>query len=60
MVIDSITLEPLHELSEEGKKAYEDFILKYSDKLILKKCYPFLYSFKQIFDFLKINSNKLE
>jgi hypothetical protein len=60
MVIDTITLKPLHKLSEDGKKAYEDFLLKYSDNLILKKRYPFLYSSIKILEFLNINSSKLQ
>jgi hypothetical protein len=60
MVIDTITLKPLHKLSEDGKKVYEDFLLKYSDNLILKKRYPFLYSSIKILEFLNINSNKLQ
>ena len=44
MVLDE-NLNPLHELTEDGKKAYQKMI---DDVLSYKKAHPFLYQLKRL------------
>lgn len=40
MVIDTETLKPLHELTEEGKITYSDFLERKADEILFKKSHP--------------------
>lgn len=40
MAIDE-ELRPLHELTEEGKKNYNDFLEKVADEILFKHQHPF-------------------
>ena len=47
MVIDK-DLKPLHELTEEGKQAYSDFLEKKADEILFKHQHPFKWLFVQV------------
>ena len=60
MVIDPETLETLHPLSEEGKIAYDNFLLRRADEMIFKSTHPFLWIIHSILDFFNLSSDFIE
>ena len=60
MVIDPETLEPLHPLSEEGKTAYDNFLLHRADEIIFKSTHPFLWIIHSILNLFNLSSDFIE
>ena len=51
MVTDE-ELRPLHELTEEGKKNYNDFLEKAADEILFKHQHPFKWMLSKMKDML--------
>lgn len=53
MVYYTKTLEPLHELTEEGRKAYEHMLEAIADEILFRHKHPIKYWFQRLCNKLK-------